>query len=294
MLITHRRGAYLDMEIFLDCLPCVLKQVLEAARMSTQNQTQQAEIMEEAVKLLQNHKNYSSSPEIVGDMHAIVRKITGVEDPYKAIKDRDIEAAKQAYPMLLEFAAAKNNDLHWAVKIAATGNIIDSAIYDTSNFRDSLETELAKEFSHDDFNIFSEQLKSASNLLIIGDNSGETIFDKVLIEHLPNIQIEYAVRSGSIINDATISEAEASGLNQHAKLISTGCRAPGAVLEQCSPEFISKFYSADIVISKGQGNYEALSECDRPVFFLLKAKCPMVADILKVKLNDYVFMYHAV
>ncbi|MDN5315690.1 MAG: damage-control phosphatase, subfamily, partial [Clostridiales bacterium] len=135
------------MEIFLDCLPCVLKQVLEAARMSTQNQTQQAEIMEEAVKLLQNHKNYSSSPEIVGDMHAIVRKITGVEDPYKAIKDRDIEAAKQAYPMLLEFAAAKNNDLHWAVKIAATGNIIDSAIYDTSNFLDSLETELAKEFS---------------------------------------------------------------------------------------------------------------------------------------------------
>ena len=280
------------MDIFLDCLPCVLKQVLEASRMATDNIELHAKIMGEAIKILADYKNYRCSPDIAKDMHQVVKSLTGESDPYKAVKERDIKTALEAYPRLQEFTANKQNNLYWALKIAATGNIIDSAIYNNLNIIASLENELSKEFSVCSLDIFEKKLKSAKSILIIGDNAGETVFDRVLIERLTGYEITYAVRSAPIINDATLQDAYDSGLNDCASIITTGCGAPGAILNQCSPEFLSVFNKADIVISKGQGNYEALSDCQRSVFFLLKAKCPMIADKLNVNLNDYVFKYH--
>lgn len=279
------------MDIFLDCLPCVLKQVLEASRMATDKPALQEKIIEESLKILQNYKKYESSPDIVKNMHQAVKSLSGVSDPYKAVKERDIKAAKAAYPFLQKFVNNKQNKLYWALKAAATGNIIDSALYNTMNFRASLEDELAKEFSVCSIDIFTEKLKSAKNILIIGDNAGETVFDRVLIEHLAGHEMTYAVRSEPIINDATLQDALDSGLGSCAKIISTGCGAPGAILDQCSIEFLSVFDKSDIVISKGQGNLEALSDCSRPLFFLLKAKCQMIADKLGVTLNDYVFKF---
>jgi uncharacterized protein with ATP-grasp and redox domains len=182
--------------------------------------------------------------------------------------------------------------LYWALKIAATGNIIDSAIYNNVDIEGSIQTELIKEFSVCDLDIFEEELKSAKSILIIGDNTGETVFDRVLIKRLAGYIITYAVRNEPIINDATLLDAYDSGLNDCADIITTGCGAPGAILDQCSAEFLSVFSKADIVISKGQGNFEALSDCRRPVFFLLKAKCAMIASRLKVNLNEYVFKCH--
>ena len=277
------------MEIFLDCLPCVLRQVLEASRMATDKLELQTDIMEESIGILSDYKKYGSSPELVSALHQIVKRLTGVSDPYKEVKERDIKAAKEAYPILRKFLERKQNGLYWALKISATGNIIDSAIYNTENLQNCIEKELVKEFSVCDVDIFEAKLKTAKSILIIGDNAGETVFDLVLIERLTDYEITYAVRNEPIINDATLQDAYDSGLNDYADIITTGCGAPGAVLNQCSTEFLSAFNSADIVISKGQGNFEALSDCQRPVFFLLKAKCSMIADRLSVNLNDYVF-----
>ena len=280
------------MEIFLDCLPCVLRQVLEASRMATDKPEIQAKIMEESIEILADYKSYRCSPDIVKAMHQVVKRLTGVSDPYKHIKERDINAAKKIAQFLKHYLAQKQNELHWALKIAATGNIIDSAIYSDINIESSVEIELAKEFSICDIYVLEEKLKTAKSILIIGDNAGETVFDRVLIEYLAGYKITYAVRSEPIINDATLQDAYDSGLNDYADIITTGCGAPGAVLNQCSAEFLSAFNSADIVISKGQGNFEALSDCRRPVFFLLKAKCTMIAARLSINLNDYVFKYH--
>lgn len=280
------------MEIFLDCLPCVLRQVLEASRMATDEPEIQAKIMEKSVMILADYKSYRCSPDIVKDMHQVVKRLTGVSDPYKTIKERDINAAKKVEPFFKHYLEQKQNELYWALKIAATGNIIDSAIYSDINIESSIEIELAKEFSICDISALEEILKTAKSILIIGDNAGETVFDRVLIEYLAGYKITYAVRSEPIINDATLQDAYDSGLNDYADIITTGCGAPGAVLSQCSEEFLSAFSSADIVISKGQGNFEALSDCRRPLFFLLKAKCTMIAARLNVNLNDYVFKYH--
>lgn len=280
------------MEIFLDCLPCVLRQVLEASRMATDKPEIQAKIMEKSVMILADYKSYRCSPDIVKDMHQVVKHLTGVSDPYKTIKERDMNAARKVEPFLKHYLDQKQNELYWVLKIAATGNIIDSAIYRDMNVESSIEIELAKEFSICDISALEEILKTAKSILIIGDNAGETVFDRVLTEYFAGYKITYAVRSEPIINDATLQDAYDSGLNDCADIITTGCGAPGAVLNQCGTEFLSAFNSADIVISKGQGNFEALSDCQRPVFFLLKAKCAMIAARLSVNLNDYVFKYH--
>ncbi|MDD2370382.1 MAG: ARMT1-like domain-containing protein [Firmicutes bacterium] len=279
------------MEIFLDCLPCVLRQVLEASRMATDSQNIQEKIMEESIEILRDYKYYKNSPEMVKNMHQVVKNLTDLSDPYKKIKKRDIKFAKKIEPFLEHYLELKQNELYYALKISATGNIIDSAIYSNINSKKDIETEVGKDFSICDINVFQEKLKTAKNILILGDNAGETVFDRVLIKHLSVYEITYAVRNEPIINDATLEDAIESGLDKYATIISSGCGAPGVVLNQCNEEFLSIFNNADIVISKGQGNFEGLSDCQRPIFFLLKAKCNMIARKLNVTLNDYVFKY---
>lgn len=280
------------MKIFLDCLPCMLKQVLEAARMATDDEKIQEQIIAEAINILTNYKNYSCSPDLAMALHGIVKEHTKNADPYRKTKDADIKAALKLYPGLKDFLKQKNNSLYWALKLAATGNNIDSAIYQDLDINLCVEQELKKEFGKCDLPLFEEKLKTAETILIVGDNAGETVFDKVLAEALAPIKIIYAARNEPILNDATVQDARDSGLDECTRVISTGCNAPGAILNQCSDEFLTIFHDADIVLSKGQGNYEALSDCDREVFFLLKAKCPMIAARLGVDLNEYVFIRH--
>lgn len=280
------------MNICLDCLPCMFKQVLEASRMATDNTELQEMILTESMRILSNYKQYSCSPELALAMHQIVKKHTGKFDPYEKIKKRDIKAAIKLYPFLKSFLYKKNESLYWALKIAAVGNIIDSAIFIDIDIERCIEKELDISFGICDIDSFEDRVSNAKTLLIIGDNAGETVFDKVLAEYLAPLNIIYAVRSEPIINDACVEEAVFSGLDKCTTIVSTGCNAPGAVLSKCSREFVDIFNKADIVISKGQGNYEALSDCNREIYFLLKAKCPMISKKIGVNLYDYVFIKH--
>jgi len=124
-------------------------------------------------------------------------------------------------------------------------------------------------------------------VLYLGDNAGESVFDKLLIEELGK-PVTYVVREIPVINDCVIDDALASGLDKVATLISSGSTAPATILSLCNEDFIDKFKNADLVISKGQGNYEGLSQVNRSVFFMLKAKCPVIANNLNVKENDIV------
>lgn len=278
------------MQILLDCIPCMLKQALEASRLATNNVKIQEIIIKESLEILSDYKSYRTSPELARAIHQSIKTNTGIYDPYAKVKEKDLAAAKSVYSSIKEFLISKQNQLYWALKIAATGNNIDAAIYGNINIADCIKSELKKEFSISDIDLFQKKLSKANSILIIGDNTGETIFDKVLIENIPEIEVTYALRSEPIINDATMEDAIASGLDKVANLISSGCNAPGLILKECSAEFLTVYNNADIIISKGQGNYEALSE-EKNIFFLLKAKCPMIAGRLNVNLNDYIFKY---
>jgi len=132
------------------------------------------------------------------------------------------------------------------------------------------------------------RLAIAGNLYI-ADNAGETVFDRLLIEEIGQ-PVVYAVREKPIINDATREDAVLSGLDKVSKVMSSGCDSPGNILKFCSAEFLRVYRSADLIISKGQGNYEALSDEKRPVFFLLKAKCPVVARDLGLEEGSIVLL----
>jgi len=279
------------MDIFLECLPCLLKQSLEAARITTDAEAVQQRIMTGAIGVLNEYEKYRYAPELFQAVWQIIRDQTGIEDPYLAVKQENIQEALKILPQLREFVAGKADRLHWALKTAATGNIIDKAVYADIDVAGILDQELARDFRICDLDAFREALLGARTLLIIGDNAGETVFDRILIEALPQLQVTYVVRSAPALNDATMADAIASGLDECAQIVSSGCPAPGLILDICPPEFRRIFREADLVISKGQGNYETLSGSDRAVFYLLKAKCPAIAKEFRVNHNDYIFLH---
>lgn len=280
------------MKVLLECLSCSLRQVLEAARMATGDPAEHTQIMDEAIELLTHYHEYPNSPAVAQEMHRIVKAHTGNLDPYVQIKQRDLALARGLMPDITRRVQGKADALYWSLKASATGNVLDSAIYaDYENHH--FDEEFEAPFAICDLPAFKERLQTAKSLLVIGDNTGETVFDCLLLKQFPHLTMTYAVRSAPVINDATMAEAIEAGIDQYAEVISTGCAAPGVMLEACNAEFLEIFHAADLVISKGQGNYETLSDAPRSVFFLLKAKCPVIANALGVHLNDYIFQYHA-
>lgn len=277
------------MELFLDCLPCLLRQSLEAARLVTDDEGVQASILEESLATLTKHAEFSCAPALAQDIHAIIRHATGEADPYRDIKRRDLEAALDLLPLVSGYVGSGEGALLRALKVAATGNLMDSALLMDLDITACIESELERPFSRCDLAPLVRDLAGARTVLIIGDNAGEAVFDTALARLLAkDHDVTFAVRDAPIINDVTTREAAAAGMDAIARIVSTGCRAPGTVLSSCTEEFRALFERADVVISKGQGNFEALAGCGRPVYFLLKAKCAKVARFLDVEIGDSV------
>lgn len=277
------------MELFLECLPCLLRQALEAARMATADEDVQAVIMDDAMQVVTRYRAYSCAPALAAEIHEVVKVRTGTADPYEAIKDRDVAAALRLEPLIHQFAATGPDSLLQALKVSATGNVMDSALSSNLDIEAVLAEELAMPFAVCDLQALVGDLKDASSVLIVGDNAGEAVFDKVLVEQLSRgCDVTFAVRDRPIINDVTAREAHDVGMDAHATIVSTGCGAPGAILDRCSVEFRALFDHCDVVLSKGQGNFEALSGAERRIYFLLKAKCPRLANALGVDVGDYV------
>ncbi len=258
--------------------------------MASTDEVTQGRIMDEAILTLSRHHTFGSAPAVAQAMHEIVKRHSGLADPYRDVKGRDMLAALRLEPELGRFAESGPDALLSALKVSATGNVMDSALYSDLDIEACVTAELEKPFTWCDLDAFARDLESASNVLIIGDNAGEVVFDKVLARELAKKhEVIFAVRGQPIINDATADDARFVGIDAHATIVSTGCAAPGAILDACNDDFRTLFERADLVISKGQGNFEALSDAPRPLYFLLKAKCPKIAQALDVEVGDYVF-----
>jgi uncharacterized protein with ATP-grasp and redox domains len=248
-------------------------------------------IMNAVLEEIKDYKTYRRPPELNRAMHRVAFRYTGIADPYRKLKEKDTEAALKLYPALKQRAAREEDPLPLAIRIAATGNVIDAGVNAGVDIAQCVEQELIKPFAIYDVAVLKKKLENARRLLVVGDNAGETVFDRVLLEFLPHMDITYAVRSGPIINDATMEDALAAGLGGCARVISTGSDMPGVGMDEANDEFLRAFREADIVISKGQGNFETLEESGRDIFFLLKAKCASISRRLGVRQGEYVFQY---
>lgn len=275
------------MKTSLDCLPCMMFQALRTGRITLKDDKKIKILLDNVADMIKNIPMDSTPPETAARIHQKIKELTGNNDPFLQTKRKNIEEVKAIYPKLKEYIKKSDNKLLTAARLAIAGNVIDLGVNKKFHIVNDAETILHQDFAIFDFDAFEGRVAEANKVLYIGDNAGETVFDKLLIEQIP-CQVIYAVRDIPIINDATLEDAKASGLDTVAKLISSGSKAPATVLEQCNSNFLKEFYEADMVISKGQGNFEGLSNADRDIFFLLKAKCHVIAHDLNVNEDDIV------
>ncbi len=275
------------MKTYLDCLPCFLNQALRAGRIATNDETKIKELLDEVGAMIKQIPMENTPPETGAIIYKKISEITGNYDPYKAMKKTNIEHALHLYPELKEKVKKSDDRLLTAIRLAVAGNVIDLGVDKEFNIVEDVEKILHQEFAVFDYEFFKQELQKAKKILYIGDNSGEAVFDKILIEELGK-PVTFVVREIPIINDITINEAKQIGIDKIAKIISSGTTAPGTILGLCNKDFIQIFNDADMIISKGQGNYEGLSGINRSIFFLLKAKCPVIARNIGVRENDII------
>jgi len=248
------------MKTHFECIPCFIKQSLEAARMATDDETIHEKILKGVMKHLQNISFSSSPPELSREVHRIVRDISHSKDPYKKVKDQSNEMVKKLYPNLEKLVNEADDPLLMAIKLAIVGNVIDFGTSNRFNVEDMINKAIKEECIDDAYPHFKKVLNQSKNILYLADNTGEIFFDKLLLEELvkKRKEITYVVKANPIINDATVNDAKFAGLNNLAKVIEgdkgQDISTPGILLKYASSEFLEHFNSADMVIVKGQGN----------------------------------------
>ena len=275
------------MKTYLDCIPCFFQQAMLASKAAGLDDRITKRALDHLAMLVPEIPLNSTPPETCRRVYHILREVTGVQDLFQEWKTASIQKALGLYSLLKEKVQASKDPLKTAVLIAIAGNIIDFATHPDFELEREIEGILKREPAINHYQAFKDRLANASSLLYLADNAGETVFDRILIETMGKTVI-YAVRDIPVINDATVEDARRSGLDQVATVISSGSDAPGTILQRCSEEFMGHFRNADLIISKGQGNFEALSEEKGEIFFLLMAKCPLIAKDLGVEQGDLV------
>ena len=283
------------MKTHLSCIPCFFKQALEAARLAGADEITQKKVLDELARSLGDFSLDHCPPRMGKIIYGLVRKITGRADPFKEIKDKSNRFALALYPDLKKKVEDSDDRLLAAVELAIAGNIIDYGVKNSLEVEKEVEKFLKQDFdlgaksdkARFDYQQFRGALASVKSVLYLADNAGEVVFDRVLIEEMHK-EVIYAVKDKPIINDALTEDAYACGIQKIARVISSGSDAPGTILDLCSEEFLKIYNQAELIISKGQGNFEALNKEDRPIFFLFKVKCPVLAEEIDCKLGSIV------
>lgn len=268
------------MKSTLECVPCFVGHALEVAKIATDCPERQETILRQALRFVADMNMNDVPPAMAKRIHQMVNAITGVDDPYVAIKDESTAHAKELFPEVKKRIAAADDAFEATVRAVIAGNIIDFGAnrdYDLSTVRHTISAAFDDPLDLDALATLKRKMEEANSILYVLDNCGEAVFDALLIEMFKD-KITAAVRGEPILNDVTLRESAMSGIDDLVKVISNGDKAPGTIVENTSEEFQQAFNSADLIIAKGQGNFETLSETTRPIAFLLKVKCPVVAD----------------
>ena len=268
------------MKINLDCISCFIRQALDAARLATNDENIHKDVVKEVLQMAHQLDMSQSPPVMAQKIHRLIRELVGSNDPYYWAKKHFNNLALSLYPELREKVIRSKDPLQTAVKIAIAGNVMDfgpKSLVTESDIKQTIENSLSSFLDSLQIKSFRKSVYEAEKILYLADNAGEIVFDHLLIEQLPIDKLTLAVKGMPVINDATIEDADQIGLRRIIDVIDNGSDAPGTILETCSKTFIEQFEKADLIIAKGQGNYETLSTVDKNIFFMLKVKCPVIA-----------------
>ena len=279
------------MKTYFDCIPCFIDQALKVARFATDDENVHEQVWREIVRAA-GRMDLSKPPALMGRyIHQTVRRFSGNEDPYRPLKEHFNQLALKYLPKLQERVQGSNDPLETAVRLAIAGNIIDFAVrtdFDDDMLDHAIEESLTADMPKSSLDDFRRAVSRAQNILYLGDNAGEIVFDRLLLEQLPTEKITFAVRGGPVINDATMADARTSGITDLVEVIDNGSDVAGTIVSMCSEDFRRRFAAADLIIAKGQGNYETLDHPDKVIFHLLKVKCPVIAQDIGCEVGSVV------
>jgi len=279
------------MRTYFDCIPCFIRQALNAARLATDDEQIHEKVVREVLRLAADLDMSRSPPSTGQQIHRLIRELVGKDDPYRKIKKRFNNLALILYPELRKQIVDSNDRLETAIRLAIAGNIIDFGVNNSleeSHVKETISDSLSGYLDPKQIQGFKDAVNAAEKILYLADNAGEIVFDRLLIEQLPCEKVTVVVKGKPIINDATMEDAGVAGLTRIVEVIDNGSDAPGTIMKSCSQEFRHRFTNADLIIAKGQGSYETLSDVDKNIFFVLKAKCPVIARDLGCEVGEMI------
>ena len=290
------------MKIKPECAICIIRQVVEVANEITDNESEQFRLIKNTMEVIKEVYGENAVPAWMGTVvHRYLKKISNNNDPYKNLKEKANKIALQYLDEVREMSNIDDDLERLRKKVLATiaGNVIDFGAYSTGiDIERMIEDTLNKDLKIDNTKELLNDLKNKDikKVLYICDNAGEIIFDRILMEEIKNYdkEIVAVVKGKPILNDATLEDAKMAKIDEIAKVITTGSDIIGIILEECSEEFLKEFESADLIIAKGMGNYESLTEYEdrigKPIYYILKAKCKPVAENIGVDVGDNVLL----
>jgi len=286
------------MNLKSDCLSCLLNQSLRVSKNLNLNEELSKKMMKIASASIAGYGEVSP-PVAASDLYPKLATIAGEEDLYEELKAFSTMEAMKLLPKVETTVLGSKDRLKSAIKAAVAGNVIDFATPNHFDLNEEFEKVFETPFAIDDEEIFLESLKCAKSLMIVGDNVGEHVFDKLLLEELqvayPKLELYFAVRGRPIINDVTLKEAKEIGIEKVAHLVDSGVDTPGLAYSHASKVFMELYNNMELIIAKGMGNYECLEGVkDERIFHLFKVKCDVVSSDVGARVGSLIFMRNRV
>lgn len=283
------------MQSTIDCVPCYIKQVISTLRTAGIEEKEYHAIINDLLPKIAELDPSKTPAENSSLVLFEAYRLMGQDDPFREAKAASNRLARTFLPALERIISFSENPLLTALQTSVAGNVIDMGINPNFDVGESISQELERGFQRNDIETFREFLNKGGPLVVIGDNSGEIFFDYLLIVNLRNFTKElfYVVKGGPILNDATMEDIEDTGISHLAKVLTTGNNYLGVIPEISSQELCSVMEFANLVLAKGQANYETLegtSFAGDKTFFLLQAKCSVIATHLGVNMGDSVLV----
>jgi len=279
------------MKAELACIPCIMKQAFNTAVRATDDEGKIREILDRTAEYVKTVNLDTTPADASNFAYRITREITENEDPYREDKRSFNDLCLGKLEDLRRLVTASEHPMKTAARLAILGNVIDMGIGFAFDLDDELKNVLERELAVDDFDDFAAFIGGGGKkMMYLLDNAGEIVFDRLLVEILAvDHDVTCVVKRGPIINDATREDADYTGLTGLVKVIDTGSDGIGVKWDEVSDEFVRTYENADVIVSKGQGNFETMSDRDKRTYFLLRAKCDSVASMLGVRFGDVVF-----
>jgi len=274
------------MNITNDCVDCIVGQIKKATDSLNCEKNLAKEINNEVLKRSKSFSHEHTPPWVVKDVYELLGKKLNTTDPLEQIKQSSITAALKLIPFVQNKLLLSTDKLFTAIKASVAGNVIDFASKEQFDLTHEIQNVFDTDFAINKYSLLKEKLNTINKLMILADNSGENVFDKVLLEtfkeYYPNIKLYYATRGKPVINDITTKEAYQVGIDKVATIVNSGVDTPGYEKSRASNSFNELYESMPLIIAKGMGNFECLEASnDKRIFFLFKVKCNVVANAVK-------------